>query len=90
MSKDPIILILGVVVAVVPFLGFPGTFESVIFVLSGAAIAILAFLIRRDMARGLHCEPFVEGKKTATFSQNNVKKNYDGKNTEADKGEGEA
>lgn len=90
MSKDPIILILGIVVAIVPFLGFPGSFETVIFVLSGLAIAILAFMLRRDMAQGVHCEPFVEGKKTETFSQNNVKKNYDGNNTENSQGEGEA
>lgn len=90
MSKDPVILILGIVIAIVPFLGFPGSFETAIFVFSGITIAVLAFMLRRDMAEGLHCEPFVEGKKTDTFSQNNVRKDYDGKNTEESKGEGEA
>ncbi|MAF59719.1 MAG: hypothetical protein QF858_01740 [Candidatus Pacebacteria bacterium] len=88
MSKDSVILILGIVVVIVPFLGFPGIFETIAFVVSGAVIAVLAFMLRRDIAEGLHCKPFEEGKTTDTYSQNNARKNDNEENAEKSEGEG--
>ena len=48
MTKDVGILMLGLLVALMPFLGFPGSIERIVFVISGFAIAILAFFIRGD------------------------------------------
>ena len=49
MSKDLTIIVLGLWVAVMPFLGFPGFWEMVIFVISGLAIAAITFMLRREV-----------------------------------------
>lgn len=51
MSKDVIIIVLGVVVAAISFLGFPSLWESIILAITGVAIAVLAFLSRQDVFR---------------------------------------
>lgn len=43
MSKSKIIIILGLMVAVLPFLGFPGSFKSPAYFLLGGAIAYITF-----------------------------------------------
>ena len=48
MTKDVWILVLGLLVAATPFLGFPISIENIIFVIAGLAIAILAFLVRGE------------------------------------------
>lgn len=50
MTKDVGILILGLIVAAMPFLGFPGGIKTVVFVVAGLLIALLAFLIRGDFS----------------------------------------
>lgn len=64
MTKDIGILILGLIVAAMPFSGFPFGIEKVIFIVSGLAIAILAFLIRGDLSSS-HFP-----RKSDTFSEN--------------------
>ena len=56
MTKDNGILILGLVVALTPFLGIPGEWKTIIFVLAGILIAFLSFLIKREreMSIDLH------------------------------------
>ncbi len=49
MTKDLIIIILGVWVALVPFLGFPNDWDIAIFVFSGLAIVVLTLLLRREL-----------------------------------------
>lgn len=49
MSKNAIIIVLGFIVAAMPFLGFPSTWETIILVLLGVSLAVLAFLLRQDM-----------------------------------------
>lgn len=51
MSKDAIIIVLGLVVAATPFLGFPSSWEMGMLIIVGLAIAALAFLLRRDVLR---------------------------------------
>ena len=42
-SKNKIIIILGLTVAILPFLGFPGSFKSPAYFLLGGAIAYITF-----------------------------------------------
>ena len=48
MSRQRIILILGIWVAVLPFLGFPGSWKRILFLVCGAVIAFLAYLISKE------------------------------------------
>lgn len=64
MTKDVGILILGLLVAAMPFLGFPSSFETVFFVGAGLLIAGMAFLIRGDFSY------FHMPEKTDTYAQN--------------------
>jgi len=47
MSKDTIIMALGAFVAVLPFLGFPSSWDVVLLVLSGVALIAVGIVIRR-------------------------------------------
>jgi len=51
MSKDLIIIFLGAWVVLVPFLGFPSKWDTVIFVVSGLLIISLMFMLRKDFVR---------------------------------------
>lgn len=48
MSKYSILITLGVWIIILPFLGFSGFWRTLLLVLSGFAIVILAFLIRGE------------------------------------------
>lgn len=48
MTKDNGILVLGLIVAVTPFLGIPGEWKTILYVSAGILIAFLIFLIKRD------------------------------------------
>ena len=49
MTKSITIIVLGFFVALVPFLGFPGSWKTLLLVLSGVSIAVLTFLWRREV-----------------------------------------
>jgi len=71
MSKESIILLLGILVAATAqFLNLPASFENVLFLFAGAAIAILAFLLRRARTRSLF--PSSGGQRSETFMQNGI------------------
>jgi len=70
MKKDTAILILGLLIALMPFLGFPGAWENWFFICAGLLIALLGYLLRRDIVHGKHCEHFMHGEANDTFSQN--------------------
>jgi hypothetical protein len=44
MRKEKTLLIIGIWVAILPFLGFPNTFRKILFVLTGLALMYLAYL----------------------------------------------
>ena len=46
-TKNRIILILGILVALMPFFGFPSIYENGFYVIAGLAIAVLSFLVAR-------------------------------------------
>jgi len=51
MGKNNLIVILGVLVAFLPFLGFPQKIKTVIFVFFGLLISFLAYRIGRKMMK---------------------------------------
>ena len=82
MSKDVGILILGLLTAAMPYLGFPANYERIIFVVVGLSVAVLAFLIRGDKSL------FTIQRKGDTFSENNPEERVsvgDGIITEGDR-----
>ena len=53
MSREMTIIVLGVWVAIVPYLGFPSSWRTVLLVLTGLGIATTGFLLRaRVVKRG--------------------------------------
>ena len=63
MSKTRILFILGVWVAVLPYLGFPTIWKNILFTLSGLGLALGSYMIRKDAQRG-------EGGNFDNFSEN--------------------
>jgi len=45
MNKNHVIIILGLLVALIPFLGFPGAWKTFFITVSGLVIALISFLI---------------------------------------------
>ncbi|MEK7514342.1 MAG: hypothetical protein AAB587_00745 [Patescibacteria group bacterium] len=58
----------GILVAVMPFLGFPGSWKKVFFFLIGASIFYLAFRIKRRNPGAP--KPHAPHKKASTFADN--------------------
>jgi len=71
MSKNSIILLLGLWVALVPFLGFPGAWKTFFIVVSGLAIAVLSILIalkERARSRAHLTDSIPDNKRTPVMS----------------------
>jgi len=49
MGKDVLIMLLGVWVALLPFLGLPNSWDNIIFLISGIFIIGLGIAVRRSM-----------------------------------------
>ncbi len=63
MTLDTLIMLTGTFVAVLPFLGFPSSWDTVLFFLAGIAIIGLGIAVRRGGTRSSiekHNEMFVE------------------------------
>ena len=50
MRKMKILLGLGIWVALLPYLGFPSSWKTVLFTLSGLAAAVIAYLAYRELS----------------------------------------
>ncbi len=50
MTLDALIMLCGALVAILPFLGFPSSWDSVLFLIVGVAVVALGIAVRR---RGL-------------------------------------
>ena len=46
MSREMSIIVLGIWVMIVPYLGVPSAWRTILLVLSGAVIAVIGFLLR--------------------------------------------
>jgi hypothetical protein len=51
MSKHAYIFITGLLVAILPFLGFPRSWDNVFFAVSGVILMVIAVLLRREQHR---------------------------------------
>lgn len=51
MSLDAIIMLIGALVALVPFLGFPNSWDRIIFLVLGVLIIVLGIVVRRRGTR---------------------------------------
>lgn len=72
MSKKRMIIVLGLVVALLPFLGFPREIREALSVLAGLAIATVAFLLKRKV------EQVAPSVKNDTFVQNGIPRSTEG------------
>ena len=53
MSKEVLLIVLGVWIALVPFMGFPGSWRTVIMIVVGLCIAVVGFFLRSEaLSRG--------------------------------------
>lgn len=52
MGKSITVLILGIFVAILPYLGFPYSWKDVLETLSGLAIAYTAYMLYRELKAG--------------------------------------
>jgi asparagine N-glycosylation enzyme membrane subunit Stt3 len=48
MSKELVIILLGILVALMPYLGFPGSWKTVFSIVIGIVIAGVAFIVRQE------------------------------------------
>jgi CBS domain containing-hemolysin-like protein len=51
MTLDSLIMLCGALVAILPFLGFPNSWDTVIFVVLGVMIITLGIVVRRRAPR---------------------------------------
>ena len=51
MTKDLMVIALAAWVAIMPFLGFPNQWDTVIFVVTGLLIIVLMLMLRRDLVK---------------------------------------
>lgn len=67
MSKEMTIIVLGLWVAALPYLGIPGTWRMALLVLTGLVVAIIGFLLRGEsLSRG------AMGSKHNTFVESTI------------------
>ncbi len=72
MSKDAMITMLGVWVAVLPFLGFPGKWRTALLFLTGLLIVGLGLKLRRELLlTGMW--PMMRRRTSETYSQNDIR-----------------
>jgi hypothetical protein len=74
MSKDLIVIILGILVAIMPFLGFPRSWETIIFLISGLIIAILGLILRGKLI-AYSSRMFSSEKRTDAYVENGMNNN---------------
>ena len=68
MSKTRIILILGIWIMVLPYLGFPYYIKNILFTLSGLFLVYLSFLTQKEL-KSIHGDE--EKESFDSFSENN-------------------
>ncbi|MDO8561370.1 MAG: hypothetical protein Q7S05_00915 [bacterium] len=66
MTLDTLIMLSGAFVAILPFLGFPNSWHTVLFFLAGIFIISLGIILRRRGERNTHAQP----KNESTFVEN--------------------
>lgn len=62
MSKQKAIFFIGLWVAVLPFLGFPGSWKRVFFVATGVGLAYLGYILNKQAKEATSAQPTVKAK----------------------------
>ena len=57
MTLDALIILTGVIVATLPFLGFPRTWLQVIFFIAGIVVVVLGIIVRRRLSQKSRTQP---------------------------------
>ena len=70
MSKNSLLITLGVLTILSSFLGVPGSWKTAIFSVLGLLIVIVAVFLRKDIASGSLCTHLQEEKRTDSYTQN--------------------
>lgn len=53
MSKEVLVIVLGILTALLPFMGLPGSWRTILLVLIGIGIAVIGFFLRSEaLGRG--------------------------------------
>lgn len=66
MKKENILIGLGLLVFILPFLGIPGNIKTVFYVGIGLSISVLALIVRSELLR----MSTTQGKRTNSFVEN--------------------
>ena len=83
MVKEIWIVVFGVLVAVMPFLGFPGLWKTIFYVFIGLTIATLSVLIQFRKTSEIRSSLSENGRRTDMYVENGVKASKtDGKETD--------
>jgi hypothetical protein len=75
MSKEMLVMALGLWIIIVPYLGIPGGWKSTIFLISGIIIVLVGFFLRTEALsrqngnRASRHQPFVENVATSHTDQ---------------------
>lgn len=69
MGKETLIIILGVLIALTPFLGFPRSWETVFFVVAGLGIVAVTIFFQRERQRLLRR---AKQQETSSFGKSNM------------------
>lgn len=69
MSKQRWLFILGIWVALLPFLGFPRTWKNLLFVITGLGLIYLSYLLRKER-EGVAPQAKPKEEKSDTYTDN--------------------
>lgn len=84
MRKARILLILGIWVTILPYLGFPYSWKDVLFTLSGIVLVFLSYLLYRDYKEGNQKKTFDNFSENSNFSENESIEIIQGKEEQAE------
>jgi len=81
MSKPGLIATLGILIALIPFLGFPQSWDVFLLVAFGLLVSGLAFWTGREIKLGAHCDVIQNGSSEDTYVQSPQTRNESAEKT---------
>lgn len=78
MQKHNLIIILGILTAIIPFLGIPNLWKTIFFVLAGLAITVSAFSLKRNSTADISKTDDIKNTNSRgnSYIENNIKSNF--------------
>jgi len=80
--KQKAILIVGIWVAILPFLGFPSSWKRFFFFLSGLLLIYIAYLLHREGKRPAAPKTYVDNRDAITLSDDTTSSSHKATDTE--------